>query len=225
MSAASLLSKEQIERITERILMEYGFDPYGKQVRAVPIEEMIEFHFDLQLCWEVIDHLDREGLVMAAILPESKQIILNETHRELFESKLGTYCFTIAHELGHYVLHSGQEAFVPDLLLRRDGNKLAREPYYCRSSARKPIEEVEADYFAGCILMPRPMLELAVKQLTCLGGVRLSRLYQLAACLQVSISALTVRLEQLQLLTIDKEGNVFRPGEAPQETEQLSLQF
>jgi len=214
MKSPCFISREQMEGLTEQILMDYGFDPYDKIVKSAPIEEIIEFHFDLQICWESIDHLDKDGLVMAAILPTEKQIILNESHRELFDNKIGTYHFTLAHELGHWVLHTSE---TPYLLRLRNSEperpaKVQGQPFYCRSTAQKPMEEIQADLFAGCLLMPRPMIERAVGQLRKMRKIHLSHLYGLAHCLRVSISALSVRLTQLQLLTIDQYGNVNRPG-------------
>ena len=217
MNVPTYISLAQMEQLTESICHDYGFDPYDKFVRPVPVEEIVEFHFDLQICWEPIDHFDLGGIVMAAILPDEKQIILNESQRELFESKIGTYRFTLAHELGHWVLHAGNSSY-----FLRSGE---RSPYICRSDVKKPPEEIQADRFAGCLLMPRPIIELAVKQLSKLGTIHLSHLYGLADTLGVSISALQVRLSQLKLLNIGQDGSVLRPaaGNSAIGYEQLSF--
>lgn len=216
MNVPKYISLTQMERITENICQDYGFDPYDKFIRPVPIEELVEFHFDLQICWEPIDHFDRDGIVMAAIFPDEMKIIFNESQRELFESKIGTYHFTLAHELGHWVLHTGKSAY-----FLRSGKI---RPYICRTFAKKPPEEIQADLFAGCLLMPRPMLERAVNQLSKLGTIHLSHLYGLADTLGVSISALQVRLSQLGLLTFEQDGTVKRPNRhASPEYEQVSF--
>lgn len=185
-----------MDGLTERILTDYGYDPRSKFIQPVPVEELVEFHFDLRICWEAIDHLDTEGTVMAALLPNERQIILNEARRELFDNKPGTYYFTLAHELGHWVLHTRE---TPYILRLKDieQNRWA-----------KPAEEIQADLFAGCLLLPHPMLVRAVHQLKKMGRIHLSHLYRLADCFQVSISALSVRLAQLRLLHIDSAGNV-----------------
>ncbi|WP_197035577.1 ImmA/IrrE family metallo-endopeptidase [Paenibacillus sp. UNC451MF] len=190
--------------------MDYGFNPHDKIIRPVPIEEIIEFHFDLNISWEPIDHLDDQGMVMAAIFPTEKQIILNETQRNLFEEKLGTYHFTLAHELGHWVLHSLQSPYWLRLQCVKEKSPSAEvmRPFYCRSFAHKPKVEVQADLFAGCLLMPRPILERAIMQLRRIGLIQLSHLYKLADCLRVSITALTVRLTQTNLLSIDQDGRI-----------------
>lgn len=214
MNRPAYIARERMERITERILADYGFDPDDKRVRPVPIEEIVEFHFDLRICWEPIDGLYADGMVMAAIIPERRQIILNETHRDLFDQKIGTYHFTLAHELGHWVLHAAERPYLRSGC-RSQANDGAAERlpvYYCRSTSHKPIEEIQADLFAGCLLMPRPMMARAVKQLNMVGAIRLQHLYGLADCLQVSVSALSVRLKQLDLLHIGPDGDITRPG-------------
>lgn len=204
MHVPKYISLKQMEKLTEKICLDYGFDPYEKTVRSVPIEELVEFHFDLQICWESIDHFDPSGIVMAAILPADSLIILNESQRDLFESKIGTYHFTLAHELGHWVLHTGKSSY----FLRNGGTK----SYICRTYAKKPPEEIQADLFAGCLLMPRPMMECAVNQLTKLGLIQLTHLYGLAQTIGVSITALQVRLSQLNLLLLNKDGTVKQPN-------------
>jgi len=208
------ISRERMDGLTEQILADYGYNPLSKFIEPVPIEELVEFHFDLQICWETIDHLDAGGVVMAALLPNERQIILNEARRELFDSKPGTYYFTLAHELGHWVLHTRE---TPYILRLKDIEQ---------NRWTKPAEEIQADLFAGCLLLPHPMLARAVDQLKKMGRIHLSHLYRLADCFQVSISALSVRLAQLRLLHIDSAGNVTYAGRASRDTskyEQMTL--
>lgn len=222
------ISIERMESITERILTDYGFDPYGKQVRSVPIEEIVEFHYDLQICWEAIDQLDADGIVMAAIIPDTKQIVLNETQRDLFDNKIGTYRFTLAHELGHWVLHADGKQYLRSGIGSAGASTsgFGLNAYYCRSTSQKPAEEIQADLFAGCLLMPRPMIERAVKQLNMTGSIQLPHIYGLADCLEVSISALSVRLKQLRLLHIEEGGRISRAnGKKSPVYEQLTMEL
>ena len=55
--------------------------------------------------------------------------------------------FTAAHEFGHFVLH-------PDEQMHRD----IPMDSHVHAKARSPKEE-EADYFAACLLMPKPFVE------------------------------------------------------------------
>jgi hypothetical protein len=205
------ITREQMDTLTERILSDFGHDAHSKVLQPVPIEELVEFYFDLQLCWEPIDHLDDGGVVLAALLPLDRRIVLNESRRELFERKPGTYHFTLAHELGHWVLHTRETPYV--LRNKESGPE----------AVLRPAEEVQADLFAGCLLMPSPALVRAVSQLKRMGRIHLSSLYGLAEHLRVTISALTVRMAQLELLTIDRDGIVTSPSPRTNKYEQMAL--
>ena len=56
--------------------------------------------------------------------------------------------FTIAHELAHALLHE-------DYAKSQDYRAMPRNNYYMQG---KPAEEVEADVFAACLLVPKDML-------------------------------------------------------------------
>lgn len=53
--------------------------------------------------------------------------------------------FTAAHELGHVILHP-------------NGELLHRDRPLCPETYDKPLEELEADWFATCFLMPRKLV-------------------------------------------------------------------
>lgn len=59
--------------------------------------------------------------------------------------------FTIAHELGHFLLHEGITNHV-DRSYRVNFRS-------AESSQATNVEEIEANYFAASILMPKPMLD------------------------------------------------------------------
>jgi Zn-dependent peptidase ImmA (M78 family) len=193
----SFISQEKMESITQNILMEYGIgiDAFNTCF-PIPIEEIIEFHFELSILWEDIDHFNPNEMVMAAIIPSEKTIVMNESQRPFFEDKIGTMHFTFAHELGHWVLHASDES---QLCFDLFTNK---KVFYCRSKSIKPPVEYQADLFAACILMPKHMMINEINKMREEGRIDWPSLYQLADTLCVSISALTIRLKQLNLLYI-----------------------
>ena len=83
--------------------------------------------------------------------------------------------FTIAHELGHYVLHS------------RCG-KL--DIHAGRTDSRNKCE-AEANYFAACFLMPEEAFRTSHK--------KDSNIYSLADAFNVSLSAVQIRCQSLNL--------------------------
>lgn len=96
--------------------------------------------------------------------------------------------FTIAHELGHYFLHQDflkNEEIHIDTMYRAVGrNGLEIE------EARE--REKEVDYFAGALLINKTLLEKMHKEN--------NTIKELAEIFNVSISAMTVRLDVLGLL-------------------------
>ncbi|MGG2197561.1 ImmA/IrrE family metallo-endopeptidase [Paenibacillus validus] len=204
-SKIPFITPDEMEQITQHILRDYGFDFVNKsEPEAIPIDELIEFHFELDILWDCIDHFDSAGLVMAAIMPGEKKIILNDTCRDLFEKKMGTMNFTMAHELGHWVLHVNDKDNLQTAMIFDD-----RETFFCRSWSKKPPEEYQADMFAGSLLMPKPMIQRVIAILKSQGNIQMRQLYELASLFKVSISALTVRLKQLDLLYIDASGTIY----------------
>ena len=57
--------------------------------------------------------------------------------------------FTLAHELGHFLLHPGRTWYDKEYRINLRSEK---------SSKAEDIEEIEANFFAASILMPRPLL-------------------------------------------------------------------
>jgi Zn-dependent peptidase ImmA (M78 family) len=199
-----------MEIITENILTDAGYslnctgDP-----RAVLVDEIIEFHYKLDISWEEISHFCQEDLTMAAIIPKERKIILNDSCKNLFEEKIGTLNFTMAHELGHWVLH------VEDKLNQQTEFSFDNidDTFYCRSFSKKPPIEYQADMFAGCLLMPKPIIAPMVNVLKETSNtIKFPQLYRMCDLFQVSISALKVRLHELNLLYIHN-GSIYKSKE------------
>lgn len=92
--------------------------------------------------------------------------------------------FTIAHELGHYFLHKEflkSEEIHIDIMYRAT-EKLDEEKE----------REKQVDYFAGALLMNRTLLEKLYREN--------NSIQDLAGIFDVSVSAMTVRLDILDLL-------------------------
>lgn len=96
--------------------------------------------------------------------------------------------FTVAHELGHYFLHQDflkSEEIHVDIMYRAiEKNKVEIE--------REREREKEVDYFAGALLMNKTLLEKAYREN--------NSIKELAEIFNVSVSAMTVRLDVLGLL-------------------------
>ena len=102
--------------------------------------------------------------------------------------------FTIAHELGHLLLHSGDDVHVDKSfpVKRRDE----------RSAKGVDVDEMEANLFAAELLMPIKFLEQDLKRVGELDLLHDEKVAQLARLYQVSNQAMAVRLSHLGYLSI-----------------------
>ena len=164
----------------------------------LPIDASVIAEFlDLDLVWDTIPD-DEDGAIAARILPLEKLIEINENIPQL---RGGFGESTIAHEIGHWVLHIDVEKVESYIRLQHKGVDVKVKPFLCRSSNLARIEW-QAQYFAGCLLMPQHVLkELQQgKDLT-----KWQHLYQIAGELGVTISNLTTRLQDLGWISLDAD--------------------
>ena len=170
----------------------------SREEPQLPIDASIIAEFlDLNLVWDTIPD-DEQGAIAARILPLEKLIEINENIPEL---KGGFGESTIAHEIGHWVLHIDTEKVERYIRLKQKGVDIRVKPFLCRSSNLARIEW-QAQYFAGCLLMPQHILTRLKqnKDLT-----KWQHLYQIAEELGVTISNLATRLQDLGWISLDAE--------------------
>jgi Zn-dependent peptidase ImmA (M78 family) len=100
--------------------------------------------------------------------------------------------FTIAHEIGHYILHCGQTKTLPEVFIDK---KFKRNLASSEGTDRK---EIQANLFASFLLMPKEILEnrIAGLDFDLVDDLVLS---QLARDFEVSLQAMSRRLEKLGL--------------------------
>lgn len=97
--------------------------------------------------------------------------------------------FTAAHELGHYVLHSkGRDRFFVDKAYFRGPS----------ASAGTDAQEIEANRFAACLLMPANMLREYARH----NSLTDLEIYKLSTIFGVSEQAMTLRLTNLHLIEL-----------------------
>lgn len=96
--------------------------------------------------------------------------------------------FTIAHELGHLILHEGEEVHI-DKLFRV--NLRAPVPSWADD-----VEEIEANTFAAALLMPKEFIRKDISKLT-IDIEDSEQITLLANRYQVSAQAITFRLLNL----------------------------
>lgn len=187
----------------------------------IPIDLLAEKVLGLDFLWEDIDELPGET-VLGALHPQKRLIIMNETHRTLFETKAGLERSTKGHEMGHWDLFIdqgslehptlfalddnspfarrsspvGEVTIIKRLLSSPEGQDLLRE---LKSRADVPDEARAVNRYAAAIAMPNDLLRAEVGKID---RTRWSNVYKIADQFEVTISALTVRLQQLGLLHV-----------------------
>ena len=178
--------KQNIELLVNKIL-------HATKISSPPIKsEMIaESYFDLDFDCAELGNDELAGLNVA-----EKKIYINESRAEELAANIGLKNFTVAHELGHWVLHR-------DLI-----------------GENSPQMEREADKFATCLLMPENLVreEFAKinskRLLSCLPAEM--KLQMMADKFCVSRQAMAIRLSQreLKLIYVDfKDYSCYRSKE------------
>jgi len=193
-------SKEKIEALANDLLRLMQATPKYTPTWPLDVTRVADF-LDIAVVWDSIP-AENGVPISARILPLERLIEINENI-----VNQGYAASTIAHEIGHWILHVDQDKadiVVEQMELGLLDNKTSVEPSLCRStslainksSVNNQIDwrEWQAQYFASCLLMPRHILEekRVGRDLT-----NWHHLYAMAEDLGVTISNLKNRLEKL----------------------------
>jgi len=229
---------DAIEERAEQRIAELEALLGGPVKPPISLELIAEHLLGLDILWEGIEELPGE-LIYGGLRMDVKIIVLNEARRGLFEVKPGLERSTKGHEMGHWDLFGrgdqpGQLVMFQDdarfvrrstpggdvrvmkaLIKTPEGQELLRQ---IQKRADDPDEARAVNRYAAALSMPRRLItEEAVK----IGRRTWPPLYRLAERFEVSITALTVRLKQLNLLYIDNNNRLYESIE--QATGQRSL--
>ena len=163
--------KTQIERITIDLLNRHNY-----------IDDMVDIaNIVRQQNYNVfIDDLDNN--ISGYVDHENREVVLNKN--ETPERRR----FTLAHELGHIILNSNNSIQHRDNILNNQLDIYANDD-----------KEVEANYFAGCILMPRNVF---IREFNSIKGDIDYKIQKLAYYFGVSKLAVNVRANVLNLIGI-----------------------
>lgn len=199
------LRKETIEERADLLLDRYA-QFSGRRIEIpVPVERIAEDCLDLISLWEPIQSKNgRQAL--AKLKPMERRVIFNETYLSLFGGTPGLERTTLGHEIGHWELHFDKS------LLKQPGLPGFGEvdSYVTYKDGAKTPEEWQAHAFMGYLLMPRSLLLPLIRGKDLLNW---HELYQLRDQLQVTISALTVRLQALNLVYVLDNGDLVESKE------------
>ena len=190
-------SKDQLEDIATKLRFQVE-KSRRRRLNADSIAEGIADYLDLCIMRKSIP-ADGQGKIAAIIVPLEKLIYINEDIDAL-EGGFGQS--TIAHEIGHWILHIDQKAVGEYFDRKEKGEKVKIQPFLCRSEKSAKGIEWQAQYFASCLLMPEYKL-VEAKQGRDLTNWR--HLYAISDEFGVTISNLLYRLQSLEW--IEKKDN------------------
>ncbi len=147
------LSRNEIAQAGKAILAQFR-EKTGRSIEPpVPIEDILAM-MGLRCQFVDFEQINAPD-VLGATYVKKRIVVINAGL--LDERSKGRAAFTMAHEAGHWVLHRHLLA-----VANRYGD--LEDAIFCRAQdARKPIEW-QADYFAGCLLMPEDLVRFAFKK-------------------------------------------------------------
>ena len=132
---------DEIEKLADEFNLTYfSANNENSITLPVPVEDIAEHYLGYQIDF-VNEGLFSDPKILGGIDFDENKIYVNAS----VEDHDGRYAFTIAHEIGHHVLH--RDAYLKENL---EGEK----EILCRDARNKPRIELEADRFAAALLMP-----------------------------------------------------------------------
>jgi Zn-dependent peptidase ImmA (M78 family) len=227
-----IIKNKKIDEIVAERLADYETSN-GKVSVPVCIDSIIE-HCGLSILYDIIEEKPGET-IFGGLKIKEKLIVLNEKHMKLFQEKPGLERSTKAHELGHWDIYAKKTSenantsfdFYEDatkMVMRNSNQGLLSviltawidENVYSvlkEYTNRKghPYVESAVDRYASCLLMPEHLVKgyALSSDLTIWGN-----LYRMAEQFGVTISALCVRLQRLNIIYI-KDKKIYKSkGEA-----------
>ena len=169
-------TRKEVEARAQEIL-----NASGAALTPVPLDLVLRY---LGLAVQELP-MENEVSGVLAIDADGGTIACNALHPRVRQR------FTIAHEIGHFVLHrSDDELFIDTGYVVLKRQKAARGA---------DLREIEANQFATALLMPRDLLEHQIAQLG-FDLVDEKELDAIARLFEVSRAAMTYRIAQLGFL-------------------------
>jgi hypothetical protein len=211
----------EIEEVVEGRLLEMERAMGRPLSLSIPIDYFGEQVLGLDLLWDAIEELPGET-ILGAIMPAKQLVVLNERRRRDMEETPGLECSTKGHEMGHWDLYVdkgtlhhprlfdddddgpfalrssavGDVAIIKKLESTPEGRKLLKA---IDSRADEPDEARAVNRYSAAVSMPRALVEAEARKVD---RTSWPALYDMRAKFGVTISALVVRLQQLDLLYV-----------------------
>ena len=189
---------EDHHRIVAREVLEKHTLRCGMLVALpVPIENIIEGTYGLEVLYDGIDE-PPDTVILGALRPAQRRIVLNERHMDMFEGWVGPERFTLAHELAHWVYDADDPN---QLTFDLTSTGPVEQFCYHRESPRLAdhlrIREINANKLASHLLLPDHLIrQVPVDDI-------LANFRRMAAEWGVSQQTLRIRLGTMGLIDAD----------------------
>ncbi len=189
------LGFDAIEQQAQLLIDDYWRESKNHQrTNQTPVESIAEHHLGYEI--EVTNQgLFTDPDLLGGIIFEDYKILINNS----IEDHDGRFSFTVAHEIGHHILHRS---------LYFDNKPDDDSQIICRDVAEKPLIEKQADQFAAALLMPADIIRHAFQKLdhrsvkTSGQAIAICRkLIEVTDIRNASLSAMINRLIELELIS------------------------
>jgi Zn-dependent peptidase ImmA (M78 family) len=215
---APILSADEIEEISEDFLERFDAKSLENpmETNLNRIVQKLSMDYDVKFMYSVDLGLDEDGRkIIGKYTPKGKEIYVDPI---LLDQK-ARWKFTLAHEIGHFVLHTNLDA-LPD----SSGDSSRTDNYRTLSlhnvNGKRPKDWIEwqANRFAGAILVPRFTLKEKLISLQESMGIRIrlgqiyldyqpvnvrdfqKLVFRLQHTYRISSAVIKVRLRHLELI-------------------------
>ena len=191
-----------IERQAIRLLNGYEREFSAVTEPPVPVEGIADGLLDLRILWDALSEPLGES-TLAGLNPDERMIVFNESRRKVIEDTQGSYNTVLGHEIGHWELHVDHSTIAQQQLPKFDQGY---DCLYQDPTSTQGSREAQAHRFMGYLLMPSHLLPEAIRDVDLTSWPNPYRLLEL---FQVTISALTIRLERPGVLYVATDGQLY----------------
>lgn len=192
------LADRQIEARAAELLRLYGLRRGAIAQPPLPVEQIADFAVDVPIVWDSIP--DQNGAVVLAKLVIRRprpEIVVNANKDQFFREHEGAEQYSLAHELGHYVLHVNHGNLLTATLPEDEGEEQTAEMCRAGANLKRDRKEWQAERFAAYLLLPEDLVRQACAETDVF---QWANLYAIKRAFGVTITALMRRLEELHIV-------------------------
>ena len=191
-----------IEKQATRLLNRYEREFKAVTEPPVPVEDIADGLLDLRILWDTLPESAGTS-TLGGLNPPERMIKFNESRQQVFQETPGLYNTVLGHEVGHWEMHVDHNLAAQQQLPNLDQ---VYECLYQDSTCTQGPKETQAHRFMAFLLMPSYLLLEAIHDVELTSW---PNLYKLRELFQVTISALTIRLERLGVFYVATDGQLY----------------